>query len=316
MRRGVDKEIPRVAVLEQIVDSDRFQLFIGTIIILNALVLGLTTYEWIDVDYGGTLFLFNEVFYVIFVGELLLRIASYFPRPWNFFRSGWNVFDFIVIGAVLIPQVREQSTILRLLRLARIVRLVRFLPDAGVLIRTITRATPAVASMAVLTILILFIYGIVGWSLFGEEIPEQWGNVGTAMLTLFVLLTLENFPQYLADAQQVSPFATLFFLTYVLLAAFVVVNLLIGIVLSAMDRAREEEAEEERRANANQMGDLISRLKGMHDSLNELEAELEFHRRNGREVVGVQDSSLRRKPRATRSGENRYGLRKRASRSR
>lgn len=272
---------PRVQVLEKIVDSDRFQLLIGSIIICNAIVLGLATYDWIDLQFGEGLFLLNEIFYVVFVLELLLRIASYFPRPWNFFRSGWNVFDFIVIGAVLIPQVREQSTILRLLRLARIVRLVRFLPDAGVLIRTITRATPAVASMAVLTILILFVYGIVGWSLFGQQLPDQWGNAGTAMLTLFVLLTLENFPQYLADAQQVSPLATVYFLSYVLLAAFVVVNLLIGIVLSAMDRAREEEAVEERRRSANQMGDLITRLQDMHDALNDLEAELEFHRRTG-----------------------------------
>ena len=271
--------IPRVRLLETIVDSDRFQLFIGTVIICNAVVLGLTTYDWIDIRYGGGLFLLNEIFYVIFVLELLLRIVSYFPRPWNFFRSGWNIFDFIVIGAVLIPQVREQSTILRLLRLARIVRLVRFLPDAGVLIRTITRATPAVASMAVLTFLILFVYGIVGWSLFGTELPDQWGNAGTAMLTLFILLTLENFPQYLADAQLVSPFATIFFLSYVLLAAFVVVNLLIGIVLSAMDRAREEEAEEERKNNSNQTGNLILKIQDMQHALSDLAAELEVQRR-------------------------------------
>jgi len=291
------------------VDSDRFQLFIGSIIILNALVLGLATYAWIDADYGATLFLINEVFYIIFVIELLIRIASYFPRPLNFFRSGWNIFDFIVIGAVLIPAVREQSTILRLLRLARIVRLVRFLPDAGVLIRTITRATPAVASMAVLTILILFVYGIVGWSLFGQELPEQWGNVGTAMLTLFVLLTLENFPQYLADAQQVSPLATIYFLSYVLLAAFVVVNLLIGIVLSAMDRAREEEAEEQRKQDLLEMGDLITRLRDMRDSLNELEAELEFHRRNSRTPTSFQPRTVGRKPRSSRSPNTRKSRR-------
>jgi len=298
-------------ILERIVESDRFQIFIGSIIILNALVLGFATYEWIDLEYGATLYLFNEVFYVIFVMELLLRIASYFPRPWNFFRSGWNVFDFIVIGAVLIPQVRDQSTILRLLRLARIVRLVRFLPDAGVLIRTITRATPAVASMAVLTVLILFIYGIVGWSLFGERIPDQWGNVGTAMLTLFVLLTLENFPQYLADAQQASPLATVFFLSFVLIAAFVVVNLLIGIVLSAMDRAREEEAEEERKKNSHQMGDLLLRLRDMHESLNELEAELEFHRRNGRAPLGNGSRPTRRKLVSSRSPGRRTNPRRR-----
>lgn len=267
--------IPRVAPLANLVDSERFQIFIGSIIVANAIVLGMETYSGLMQDYGSILTTLNTAFYLVFLAELITRIASYGLRPWNFFRDGWNIFDFIVIGGALIPAVREQATVLRLLRLARIVRLMRFLPDARVLILTITKATPSVLSMAVLTILLLFIYGIVGWTLFGEAMPEQWGNVGTAMLTLFVLLTLENFPTYLADASAISPWATVFFLSYVLLAAFIIVNLLIGVVISAMERAREEEAAAARKQGQDRRAAMLDHIAEMREALNELEGEVE-----------------------------------------
>ena len=90
--------------------------------------------------------------------------------------------------------------------------------------------------MVVLTVLLLFVYGMVGWSLFGAALPETWGTIGRAMLTLFILLTLENFPTYLAEAEPVSVLAVPFFVSYVLLAAFIVFNLLIGIVIGSMER--------------------------------------------------------------------------------
>jgi len=273
--------IPRWQVLARFVDSDGFQLGIGAVIIANAVVLGMETYTSVDEQYGDILRALNGAFYGVFLVELILRIASYGWRPWNFFRSGWNVFDFIVIGGALIPALREQATVIRLLRLARVVRLMRFLPDARVLVLTVTRATPAVASMAVLTILVLFIYGIVGWTMFGAELPEQWGDIGRAMLTLFVLLTLESFPEYLNAAREVSGLATLFFLSYVLIAAFIIVNLLIGIVISSMERAREQEAAEARKLGQDHLAALIEHLNSARQQIDELEGEVEMMRSEG-----------------------------------
>ena len=267
--------IPRFEPLARIVDSERFQIIIGSVIVANAVVLGLETYAGIMESYGSTLIFLNSAFYAVFLAELVIRIASYGTRPWNFFRSGWNIFDFIVIGGALIPAVREQATVLRLLRLARIVRLLRFLPDARVLILTITKATPSVLSMAVLTLLLLFVYGIIGWTLFGAAMPASWGNVGSAMLTLFVLLTLENFPTYLQEAREITPWATVFFLSYVLIAAFIIVNLLIGVVLSAMERAREEEAAEARKSGQARKGAMLDRIAEIREALDELEGEVD-----------------------------------------
>ncbi len=260
----------RVGQLARLVDSSRFNLAIAAVIIANAVVLGLETYPEVMGSYGGVLVLLNEVFFLVFVGELVLRIASYGRRPQDFLRNGWNVFDLVVIGAVLIPGVREQAQLLRLLRLARIVRLVRFLPDARMLVLTVIKSLPSVASMVVLTVLLLFVYGMVGWSLFGAALPETWGTIGRSMLTLFVLLTLENFPTYLGEAEPVSVFAIPFFVSYVLLAAFIVFNLLIGVVIGSMEKAREEEAAKEEHDEA----ELLARLTEVQAALSRLERDL------------------------------------------
>jgi voltage-gated sodium channel len=262
--------------LARLVDSSRFNLAIAAVIVANAVVLGLETYPEVMASYASTLILLNELFFGVFVVELVLRIASYGRRPQDFLRNGWNVFDLVVIGAVFIPGVREQAQLLRLLRLARIARLLRFLPDARMLVLTVIKSIPSVASMVVLTVLLLFVYGMVGWSLFGEALPESWGTIGRAMLTLFILLTLENFPTYLAEAEPVSSLAVPFFVSYVLLAAFIVFNLLIGIVISSMEKAREEEDERERADDA----ELLARLGEVQRTLARLESDLRSRERS------------------------------------
>jgi voltage-gated sodium channel len=144
-----------------------------------------------------------------------------------------------VIGAAFVPGIRQNATLLRLARLLRVVRIVRVLPDLRVLLLGVWRSIPPLASIGAVTVLILFVYGMVGWILFGDELPEDWGNIGRAMLTLFVMLTLENFPVYMDAAMDVEPWSWVYFVSFVLVAAFIVLNVLIGIVLNSMEEARE-----------------------------------------------------------------------------
>ena len=274
MVETADRTIPRIEPLARLVDGRRFQLVISGVIVLNAVVLGLETYVQQGTPTFDTLMRLNDIFYFVFLAELLLRIVSYGRKPWNFFRSGWNIFDFIVIGAALVPALRAQAEVIRLLRLARIVRLLRFLPDARMLIATIVKAVPSVFSMIVLVVLILFIYGMVGVTIFGEALPTEWGNIGSAMMTLFILLTLENFPTYLDQAQEVTPFASVFFLSYVLIAAFVVLNLVLGIVIGAMEEAREEERERKRREEAGDQASLVSLIEDVRAQMKVVESEV------------------------------------------
>ena len=268
---------PRTGRLARLVDSDPFNLAIAAVIVANAIVLGLETFPSIMAEYGDQLVLANNICYAIFVVELLLRFASYGKRPQDFFRNGWNVFDLIIIGGVWIPGVRENATLLRLLRLGRIARLLRFLPDARVLIATVWRSIPPLGSIVVLTILILFIYGMVGWALFGEALPASWGTVTRAMLTLFILLTLENFPTYLEEALTVTPWATVYFVSYVLVAAFVIFNLLIGIIIGSMESAREREALREAKESGIG-GDAAARIHEIREALDALEADVSILR--------------------------------------
>ena len=266
-------------MLRRLVDSNAFVGFIIAVIVANAVVLGLQTYDGIEDRWGDVLDVLNVVFLAIFTVELLLRIASYWPRPLAFFRSGWNVFDFVVIGVAFVPGLSRSSTVLRLARLGRIVRVVRLLPDARVLLTGVLRSIPPLASIAGLTTLLLFVYGMVGWQLFADEIPEDWGNIGRAMLTLFVMLTLENFPVYMERGMDVYPWSWIYFVSFILIAAFVVLNVLIGIVLNSMEEAREIERRRARGMPEPDLDDphlapVMERIAILRAALSELEDEL------------------------------------------
>jgi voltage-gated sodium channel len=225
----------------RIANSDRFQGFIFGVIVFNAIVLGLETYEAIDEDVGGLLTVLNDACLGIFVVELAIRISAYGTRPQDFFRDGWNVFDFVAITAAFAPGLRQNATLLRLVRLLRIVRIISVLPDARVLLRGMVRSLPPIASMALLAVLLIYLYGMVGWILFHTEDPERWGNIGDAMLNLFVMLTLEQWPTYLRAGMEIYSWSWIYFVSYVLIAGFLIINILIGVVINAMEGARREE---------------------------------------------------------------------------
>jgi voltage-gated sodium channel len=261
-----------VTALRRLVDSPAFTAAVVAVILANAVVLGLQTYPGLEREHGDTLDLLNRLFLAFFVVEISLRVASYLPRPWNYFREGWNVFDFLAVGLAFVPGLRENTTILRLARLARIVRVVHLLPDVRILITAVIRSLPPLASMAVLTTLILFIYGMVGWQLFGDALPGDWGTIGTAMLTLFVMLTLENFPHYMDAGMEVHPWSWVFFVSFVLTAAFIVINVFIGIVLNSMEEARELARRES--LAPGEAVPVLERIQILRRALDELEREL------------------------------------------
>ena len=233
-------EIPdyRIFWLAKIVYSSTFELTIAFVILLNAISLGLLTMPGISTNARTTFETLDRYALYVYSLELALRLISYGKKPWEFFRRSWNIFDFFIVA--LSPIFSGQIVILRLLRLLRLIRIFRFLPEVRVLTVSIIRSIPPLLSMGVLIFLALFIYGMAGVYMFGERLPEHWGNISIALTTLFILLTLENFPVYLDEAVLVSPWALPFYLSYIFIIVFTVLNVLIGIVLNAMDEARSE----------------------------------------------------------------------------
>jgi voltage-gated sodium channel len=259
--------------LRRLVDSPVFTGVIVAVILANALILGLQTYPGLEREYGDLLDLLNALCLAIFAVEISLRIASYFPRPWNYFREGWNVFDFLAVSLAFVPGLQNNTTILRLARLARIVRVVHLLPDVRILITAVIRSLPPLGSMAILTTLILFVYGMVGWQLFGDELPNRWGTIGEAMLTLFVMLTLEDFPVYMDEGMAIHSWSWIFFVSFILVAAFVVINVFIAIVLNSMEEARELERRQPFPGEED-VAPVAERNAMLRSALDELEREL------------------------------------------
>ena len=267
----------RLAVVRtcaDLADSTAFNVAIFAVIVANAVVLGIETYD--DLPVLRTL---DHVFLGVFVVELTIRLVALGPRPQDFFRSGWNVFDFVVVAAAFLPGLRENATLLRLVRLARIVRIVRLLPDLRVLVTAVARSVPGVLSLAVMTLLLIYLYGMVGWVLYGDRV-EGFANAGEAMLTMFVVLSLENLPAYIDDGRQVSDWTIPFYVSYVLVASFLVFNFFIGVIVNSMERAREIEAERDAAERAEHHDppaepEPRERIAAMRALLDELEDELD-----------------------------------------
>ena len=264
--------------LWRLVESPYFTTLVLAVILANAVVLGMQTYPEFERDHGDTLNLLNSIFLGFFVVEVSLRIAAFGRRPQDFFRGGWNLFDFVVVAMAFVPGIRESSTLLRIARLMRVVRVIRVLPDLRLLVEGVVRSLPPLGSMVLLTTLIIFVYGMFGWLLFGDELPQDWGNIGTAMLSLFVLLTLEDFPRYMERAMEIHQWAWVYFVSYVGVAVFIVVNVLIAIVLNSMEEARELERRRRlaagREAGAVAPAPVLERIAILRAALEELEEEL------------------------------------------
>lgn len=280
-----DQRSAVVRACARLAESARFDLAIFAVIVANAVVLGLETYDGVEREVGAVLGVLDTIFLSIFVLELAIRIVAYGRRPQDFFRGGWNVFDFVVITAAFLPGMRENATLLRLLRLARIVRVVRLLPDLRVLMVAVGRSLPGVASLGILAVLVLYVYGMVGWVIFDDHNPEAYGTLGDAMLTLFVLLSLEGLPEMIADGLALSGWTAIYYISFVLVAALLLLNILIGVVINSMEEARDIEAAREmaeRRAEAAATPEaaddlevsVIDRLAALRTAVEELETEV------------------------------------------
>jgi len=283
----------RIKWLSKIVYSSQFELVIAFIILVNAVSLALLTMPDIDPSVRKTLTELDTYAIYVYLGELIIRILSYGTKPWEFFRQGWNIFDFTIV-TLSFGMFTGETIILRLLRLFRLIRIFRFLPEVRVLTSSIVKSLPPLMSVGVLIFLALFIYGMAGVYLFGEQLAESWGNITLALTSLFILLTLENFPNYLEEAVEVSPWALPFFLSYIFVVVFTVLNVLIGIVLNAMDEARRENRQRKQQIRqldqiVHEVDDITADGQVTKDEIEGLRAKLKLMEQVLHENLGKKD---------------------------
>jgi voltage-gated sodium channel len=270
-----------VGVCARIAGSAWFQYGIIAVILVNAVVIGLETYDSIDDRFGDVLHTLNDVFLGIFTVEILIRVVAYGRRPQAFFREGWNVFDFVVVAVAYLPWVRESVTLLRIARVLRVTRLFAAMPGLRVVVLGLSRSVGPILSLSALTFLLLYVYAIVGWAWFGDYDPGSFGNLGRALLSLFQILTLEGWNEFLDKEMARYDLAWAYFVSFVLLGTFVVLNLVIAIIVNSMDEVREmerrraiEELAVEATEGLHPEGELLGKVNSLRAALDDLEHEL------------------------------------------
>lgn len=219
--------------------------FIIGLIIVNAILLGLATSDWVMGRFATALLGLETVIIALFTLEILIKLFAWGPR---FFKSGWNWFDFLIVGISLVPATGP-FTILRALRILRVLRLLSTVKRLRLLIDALVAAIPSIGWIIFLLGMVFYIYGVMGTELFGDRFPEWFGTLGAAMFTLFQIMTLESWSMGIARPVMAEfSFAWLYFVSFILVTAFTILNLFIGLIVNTMQAAHWEE-EDERRAD-------------------------------------------------------------------
>jgi len=231
--------------VKQVRDSRWFSNLTTTIIILYAMILGFHTLEEASKPYGNLLYIFDMFVTVYFVIELVIKMSAE-DRFLDFFKNGWNLFDFVIVTITLIPLENSSfAAIARLMRVFRILRLFTSRPELKSIIDMLVKAIPSIIDIVILMFIIFYIYAIIGSFVFAELPSGLWNNFLTAMLTLFRVLTFEDWTDVMYEAMEVYPWAWVYFVSFVIIAAFVFFNLFVAVIIGEMQKMQDEHMKEE-----------------------------------------------------------------------
>lgn len=220
------------------IESKRIQGLIVGLIVLNAVTLGLETSESVMAALGGLLHWLDRGILAVFVVEIGLKL---YARGSGFFREPWNVFDFVVVGIALIPS-SGPLAVLRALRVLRVLRLVSMVPRLRFVVEALLRAVPGISSIGLLMLILFYVFGVMATGLFGPRFPEWFGTIADSMYTLFQIMTLESWSMGIVRPVMAEyPYAWLFFIPFILVATFTMLNLFIGIIVDTMQTMHSAE---------------------------------------------------------------------------
>ena len=247
--------------LRGIVESPGFSRFIVAVILFNAAILGLETSERAMATAGGLILALDRLCLAIFTVELAMKLIAWGPR---FFRDGWNWFDAVIVAVSYIPAGAGLS-VLRAMRILRVLRVVSVTPRLRRVVEGLFAALPGMASVFVLMGLIFYVASVMATKLFGASFPDWFGSLGASAYSLFQIMTLESWSMGIVrPVMEVHPFAWLFFVPFILITTFAVVNLVVGLIVNSMQDAH---AVEENAATAGYRDEVLERLKAIEARL-------------------------------------------------
>ena len=261
--------------LRRIVEDPRTDRFIMALIVVNAITLGVETSQTVMDRYGPILNTIDRVVLTVFVVELAARLIV---QRKAFFRDGWNIFDFIVVGIALAPAT-EAFSVLRALRVLRILRIITAVPTLRRVVGGLIASLPGMASIFLLIMLVYYVSAVMAVNLYGAEFPDLFGTLGRSMFTLFTIMTLEGWVEgVVKPIMEKHPYAWLFFIPFIIGTTFTVLNLFIGVIVGAMqeehEKAARAEIEAEREVVHEETAPLVREVKALKSEIAALRREM------------------------------------------
>ena len=236
--------------------------FVIAVIILNAITLGLETSDAAMAAAGGLILTIDRLCLSIFVIEIILKLIAHGRR---FFTSAWNLFDFVIVGIALVPNAQGMS-VLRALRILRVLRVISVAPRLRRVVEGFITALPGMGSVFLLMAIIFYIGSVMATKLFGDSFPEWFGTLGASAYSLFQIMTLESWSMgVVRPVMEVYPYAWAFFVPFILVTTFAVVNLLVGLVVNSMQDAHAEESNEKTDVYREE---VLARLRAIEERMN------------------------------------------------
>lgn len=259
----------------KLVESRHFTNFILGVILFNAVILGMQTATETLASWQGVLFVADKACLLIFVVELAVRLYVWRGR---FFKDPWSIFDLSVVAIALVPA-SGPLAVLRALRVLRVLRVLTIVPSMRRVVSALLGALPGLGAISMLLLLIYYVFAVIATDIFGDKFPDWFGSIGLSLYTLFQVMTLESWSMGISrPVMEEFPYAWLFFVPFILVATFTILNLFIAIIVNAMqtfaeqDHAAERQAQEQEADRREQH--LQDQLAAIHDELRQLRQAL------------------------------------------
>jgi voltage-gated sodium channel len=254
----------------RIVDSRWFEPAMIALILFNAVLIGLETSPSIVKTHGDLLHRLNDAILVVFILEAVMKITAAAPRYRDYFCSGWNLFDLAIIVLSLIPATGEFALVARMIRVLRVLRLISAVPQLRLIVATLVRSIPSMGHVVMLFSILFYIYGVTGYHLFHTADAERWGTLGRSLLTLFQMITLDDWANIYAKASEAHAWAWVFFVSFIVIGTFVVMNLFVAVVINNLEASKDAEAHSHPVTHA----ELLVELARTKETLARLESRL------------------------------------------
>ncbi|WP_336055765.1 ion transporter [Nitratireductor sp. CH_MIT9313-5] len=256
--------------LKTLLESRKFETAITALIIVNAITLGLETSQRAMEAFGPLLMVIDKVILAIFVAELAAKIFVYRGR---FFNDPWRIFDLFVVGIALVPATANFS-VLRALRILRVLRLVSMVPSLKRVVGGLVAALPGMGSIMLLLSLVYYVFAVMATKMFGPSFPDWFGTIGRSGYSLFQIMTLESWSMGIVrPVMEVFPWAWLFFIPFIVCTTFTVLNLFIGIIVSAMQEEHDAAATAERSALQHEQELILTEIRALREEVKALRVE-------------------------------------------